>query len=126
MIVNVQSMVRLSTTNVFVIWDGAEISAITLAALVLGPTVQATESAILSLTFARVTKAGLAKAAKSPTVRDPLTALNEEYATPHWIPLSVKTAPRAGWDRPAMILVYTVNRFQWIAVTAFVSQAGLV
>lgn len=25
-----------------------------------------------------------------------------------------------------MILVYTVNRFQWTAETAFVSQAGLV
>lgn len=124
-IVNVPSTVRLSTIAVFVMWDGEEIFAITLVVLVLGPTVQATESAILLLTFARVTKAGLATGAKSPTVQDLLTALNEDYATPLWIPLSAKTAPRAGWDRPATILVYTVNRFQWTVVTAFVNQGGL-
>ena len=55
---------------------------ITLGVLVLDPTAQAMESAIQSPTFAHVTKAGLAKGVKSPTVQDPLTALNEDYATP--------------------------------------------
>lgn len=107
-------------------WGGEETSVITLAVLVLDPTAQATESVIQSLTFAHVTKVGLAKDVKSLTVQDPLTVFNEDYATPLLIPLSVKTAPRAGWDQHAMIPVYTVNRFQWTAVTAFVSQAGLV
>ena len=55
---------------------------ITPAVLVLDPTAQATESAIQSPTFARVSKAGLAKGVNSPTVQDLLTALNEDYATP--------------------------------------------
>ena len=110
----------------YVTWGGEEISVITLAVPVLDLTVQATEYAILRLTFARVTKAGLVKAAKSPTVQDPPIALNEDYATPLWIPPSVKAAPKAGWDRLVMTLVYTVNKFQWIAATAFVSPGGLV
>ena len=110
----------------FVIWDGEEICAITLAVLVLDPIVQVTVSAILSRMSARVTKAGPAKGAKYLTAQGPLTAMIEDYATPLWIPLSVKTAPRDGWDRHAMIRVYMVNRFQWTAVTVFVSQAGLV
>jgi len=63
-------------------WDGEETSVITQAVLVLDLTAQATESAIQSPTFAHVTKAGLARGVKSPTVQDPLTALNEDYATP--------------------------------------------
>lgn len=55
---------------------------ITLAVLVLDPTAQATESAIQSRIYAHVTKVGLAKGVKSPTVQDPQTALNEDYATP--------------------------------------------
>ena len=54
---------------------------ITLAVLVLDPTAQATESAIQSLTFAHVTKAGLARDVKFPTVQGLLIALNEDYAT---------------------------------------------
>ena len=106
--------------------DGEEMSAITLVVLVLDPIVQVTVSAILPLMFAHVTKAGLAKGAKYLTAQETLTALIADYATPLWIPQSVKTAPRDGWDRHAMIRVNTVNRFQWIAVTVFVSQAGLV
>lgn len=55
---------------------------ITLAVLVLDPTAQAMESVIQSLTFAHVTKVGLAKDVKSLTVQDPLIVLNEDYATP--------------------------------------------
>ena len=113
-------------TNVSVTWDGEEISAIILVALVTARTAQATEYATPLLTSALVTKAGLAKAAKSPTAQVPLTASSEEYVTPLWIPLSVKTALMAGWVRLVTILAHTDNKFPWIAVTVFVSQVGSV
>lgn len=80
--VNVPSTAQESTTAVFVMWDGEETSVIILGALVLDPTAQATESVIQSHTFAHVTKGGLARGVKSPTVQDPLTALHVDYATP--------------------------------------------
>lgn len=109
-----------------VTWDGEEIFATILVALATAQTAQAMACATLRLTSALVTKGGLAVAAKSPTVQGPLTVFKEEYATPLWILLSVKTAPRGGWDRLATILAQTVNKFQWIAVTAFVNQVGSV
>ena len=109
-----------------VTWDGEEIFAIILVALATAQTAQAMACATLRLTSALVTKAGPAVVAKSPTVQGPLTAFKKEYATPLWILLSVRTAPRGGWDRLATILAQTVNKFQWIAVTVFVNQAGSV
>ena len=112
--------------NVSVTWDGEGIFATIPVALATAQTAQAMACAILRLTSVLVKKAGLEVAAKSQTVQGPLTAFNAEYATPLQIPLSVKTASRGGWDRLATILVQTVNKSQWIAVTAFVKQAGSV
>ena len=111
-------------TNASVTWDGEGICVIILVVLAKVLTVQATECVTQQFTYAPVTKAGLAKAARLPTVQAYLTASSEEYVTRQLILQSVKTAVRVGWVRLVTILAPTVNKFQWTAVTAFASPAG--
>ena len=99
-------------TNVSVTWDGEETCVIILVALVTSLIAQATGYVTQQLTYAPVTKAGLAKAAKFPTVQAYLTASSEEYVTRQLIPQNVKTAVRVGWVRLVTILAPTVNKFQ--------------
>jgi len=113
-------------THVSVTWDGEEICATILVALAMAPTVQVMGCATLLFTSAHVTKAGLAVGVKFPTVQGPLTASNEEYATPLWIPRSVRIVLKDGWVQHVTILAHTVNKFQWTVATAFASQAGSV
>ena len=111
-------------TNVSVTWDGEETCVIILVALVTPLIAQATGYVTQQLTYAPVTKAGLAKAAKFPTAQDHLIASGKEYATRLWTPQNVKTAVRVGWVRLVTILASTVNKFQWTAVTVSASTVG--
>ena len=111
-------------TNASVTWDGEGICVIILVVLARALTVQATGCVTQQFTYAPVTKAGLAKAAKFPTVQAHLTASSEEFVTRQLIPQNVKTAVRAGWVRLVTILASTVNKFQWTAVTVSASPVG--
>lgn len=69
-----------------------------------------------------VMKVGQVRHVISQTALGHLTALDVAFAMLLWMCLDVKTVLEDSWDPLVMIPAHTVFKYQWIAVTVFVSR----
>lgn len=73
-------------------------------------------------TSVRVMKVGQVRHVISQTALGHLTALDVAFVMLLWMCLDVKTVLEDSWDPLVMIPAHTVFKYQWTAVTVFVSK----